>query len=519
MRTSRLWLLTIILLVAAAFGCSGGPTVSPDPTGQNELNALPTVSDSGSAEYNSGMLGLYNIRLDPSSLTGTIDPIRSTSAADVLESVDITGFMTNSPCVDCAKIVGVALNADGHIIMKLGLKHPFGVPDPFKPITGKNRADLQVFNVEGMILSDKPEVVAFPEAIKEMATGYLVNPDGFSVYQDTLLDSIYPTESNAHPYILHFDDYSIGNFSASNLNGFADPLHPTGNLVMAMGSGYSVKDYEFDIPMGETFNFVFAVGCTFGLSTSSFTERFNPVYRIPQHNKKAPSEVHVELLSNDLEINQPLTSASFQIEVMDINASADEGEGIDQMLFKSDVESITVEIPGICNDEFEDPEPVSGDGRTEPLVFVVTVHNDLNDSGTGQQPCLIKIRDSYPARQNPNPALGKADAMGRGEGHTLEPFQLIDFSTYQYLTLEIKSCTPVGLRPGLTPIDIAVDGLGRPLIAYTDGNLDNQVWRYDYHYCSEEYLYTQSYDYVGNIIHIEAQQDGRSIAVTDHCPT
>lgn len=515
MRTSRLWLLVIILLMAAAFGCSGGPTVTPDPTGQEELNSLPTVSTSGSSEYNSGMLGVYNITLDPTNVTGTIDPIRTTASADVLESVDITGFMTGSPCIDCAKIVGVALNSDGHIIMKLGIKHPFGVADPAKPITAKNRADIQVFNVEGMILSDQPKVITFPDEYKDYATGYLVNPDGYSLYQDAYLDDIYLTGSDLHPYILHFDDYSTGNFSTSNPNGFADPLHPTGNLVMAMGSDYSVKDYEFDIPMGGTFNFAFAIGCTYGFTTTNFTERLNPVYRLPQHNKKAASEVHVEVISNDLEINQLTTSATFKIEIMDINASAEVGDGLDQMLYESDVQSITVEIPGLCYETFDDPEPISGDGRTAPLVFEVTVHNDLNNSGTGQQPCLIKIRDAYPARQNPNPVLGRNDAMGRGENRKLEPFQLIDFSTYQFLTLEVKSCPPVGLRAGVNPIDIAVDGMGRPLIAYSD----NQIWRYDYNYCSAQYLYTVVFDYVGPVIHIDAQQDGRSIAVNLNCPT
>lgn len=96
--------------------------------------------------------------------------------------------------------------------MGLGVKHPFPTGDPLKEITGRNRADLHVFNIEGTILTDQPELINFASQGLDFATGYLVNPDGFTTYLDSFFDNIVPTQSKGHPYILHFDDYSQGNF-------------------------------------------------------------------------------------------------------------------------------------------------------------------------------------------------------------------------------------------------------------------------------------------------------------------
>jgi hypothetical protein len=513
MQTTKYWLLALILIAVFGPGCSGAGIISPDLSTTDEFNAIQTVADSGSAEINSGMLGLYQITLDSASGTGSIEPVRGAAAMDVLEAVDITGFMTQKPCSDCARIFGVGINLDGNIIMNLGVKHPFEAGNPAEPITGKNRIDLHVFNIEGTIITDNPKVINFPAESKDFATGYLVNADGYSNYHDMLIDNFYATESDAHPYILHFDDYSNGNFSASSENGFLDLMNPSGNLVMAQGADYSIKEYEFAVPNGEALEFMFAIGCTYGFTTDTYTERFNPVYRLPQHNKKAASEVHVEVIANNLEIGEPTTSATFRISIMDINHMANMGIELDEMLYASRVESIGIEIPGLVDAEFDSPTPISGDGRNSPLIYELTAFSEFNSCGSGEQPVLIKVCDSYPARQNPNPLLGNADGMGRGGGDALTPFLIIEFCTYQITTVDVASCTPVALRSN--PIDIGVDGLGRPLIAYGD----NQVWRYDYNYCGGEYVYTMNFPDAGDIVYLDAQADGTSIVVGDACNT
>lgn len=488
-----------------AFGCSGGQSVTPvTPNGEGLLSESIDSPDTGPA-----MMGLYQINVDTNTMTGSVEPIRAASAYDVLESVDITGLLTTTPCKDCVKIFNIGFNADYNLVLGMGIRHPFQVGDPGKPITAKNRADIHVFNVEGILITDKPGTTRFSSQNVDIATGNLVNPDGYTRYLDTLLDNIFPTQTELHPYVLHFDDYSTGNFSATNPNGFADLTNPTGNLVMKMGSDYSVKDYIFDIPPGEPISFVYAVGCTYGFSANNYTERFNPIYRMPQFNKKAASEVHVSIVENELKRGDLASQAILRIEVMDINNGVAAGGELNQMLFASDVAEIGVYAPSVCPDVvISNPPKISGDGRNTPLVYEVTLTN-LNNARSGNNPVLIKIKDSYPVRQNPNGALLMADIMGRVDETHSELGYIIDMSTYAYVDLNVIPCEPVDLRAGVTPLDIGLDAQGNSYIAYSD----KQVWKYDCEYCSGALLYTNDWEYAGDLMRLDANKDGDTIAL------
>jgi len=507
MRAVFFLIIGSILILSFGIGCSGGHPITP-ATGEGSIWDLNS-NGMDSPESNSAFLGLYQIYIDTDNLTWEIDPIRNTGSIDVLESVDITGFMTSVPCKDCVRIFNLGINSDNNLVMGLGIRHPFAVGDPSKPITGRNRADLHVFNIEGTILSDRPELVEFPLKGLDFATGYLENPDGYTTYLDTLFDNIIPTQSEGHPYILHFDDYSQGNFADSNPNGFGDVLNPTGNLVMKMGSDYSIKDYEFDIEPGESMNFALAVGCTFGFTTTSFMDRFNPVYMLPQHNKKAASEVHVEVIENNLKRSNLSSSAKLRIEVMDINHSAETGTAKNQMAYESKVGTIAVDAPMVSDEvTLTNPTPISGNGRTSPLVYEVTVSNTRDKAREGKTPCLIKIKDSYPIRSNPNPALNGADAMGRSDPTTMTLTLLNELATYQLVQLDVEGCDGIAMR-AVTPNDLGVDYEGNNLILFSD----KQVWRYDVDFCAGEQVYTADREEFASVERIDAHSDGRTIVI------
>jgi len=343
----------------------------------------------------------------------------------------------------------------------------------------------------------------------------MVNADGYTTYLDSLIDYIYPTQSSAHPYKLFFNDYSFGNFSASNPNGFTDLLNPTGNLVMKMGSIYSVNDYEFLIPTGKKLSFGFAVGCTYGVSANNYLERLNPVYRCPQFNKKAASQVSAYIVNNNLEQANDASSATFHVEVMDINHSATKGTNLDQITNNSKVKSVSIHIPGVTDTVASNPLPLAGDGRFSPLVYEVTVKDDYGLT-KGYLPCLIKITDSYPVGQNPNPGLENVDAMGRAQdGVNLQPITLQEFATYQYLEVYVIPCQGVHLRVGVSALDVGIDKQGHSYVLYSD----RQVWRYDVGYCEGEFLYTADLGTVDEPLKIVAQDDGRSMVIGAECPT
>ncbi|MFH1515037.1 MAG: hypothetical protein ABIG42_06205, partial [bacterium] len=153
----------IIALLALLYiiGCSSSENPSQNIIDNKSswfTNSLPVyITDwnaDGTPAAGSGTLGLFNFRIDPVNINVEITSIRGSKITDVLETVDITNFLMMAPCYDCVSIGGISLNPDGNVVVTIGIRHPFGAGDPLKPISGQNRADLHVFNVEGIVISN-----------------------------------------------------------------------------------------------------------------------------------------------------------------------------------------------------------------------------------------------------------------------------------------------------------------------------------------------------------------------------
>lgn len=451
--------IVIILSVTIFFltGCSSNTKTIVSPDNKNELSQLfklndkfpITVSDYdefGNPRAGLGVLGIFTLHLDPSKAEATLTPLRTLNATDTLEIVDITNFLTLAPCTDCARIKSVSLNNDGNPVLKIGIRHPFPAGDPLKPITGRNRADLHVFNVEGTVISDGNGVLLFP-GLDEIAGNFkLLSADGYSKYLDKSLDSVLPTLATIHPYVLHFDDYTTGNFDPSNPMGFAsvtDPP-PSGNLVMPMGCDYNYQDYVFQLDSSAPIDFIYAIGCTYAISAVNKNERFNPEYRIPQHNKKAASEVRVNIIANDLKSHQQNSSAILEIEVVDINHGVPVGDNLNEMHHDSSVGEITVEVPGVMSTRkiISSPMPISGSGHSplDPLKYRITIENSAL-GGEGIYHGIVKVQDTYPTGTNQLPLLGAKDGIKRvqpTENPLLGLFQIDEFATYSIFEIEVK---------------------------------------------------------------------------------
>ncbi len=446
-------------LILFLFGCSSGGIKAPTLPGvgannqpysniaQIPVGVSEALSD-GSAYSGTGTLGMFSVHLDPVSLTGEMSLLRQGSLEDVLEIVDITNFLMLAPCSNCAKINAISLDGDGCLVLTIGVKHPFGPGDPLKPISGQNRADLHVFNVEGFVISDGAMPSAFGGLGQTIGDFRIVNADGYSSYMDESWDAILETEATIHPYITHFDDYSVGNFDAGNPTGFAsvtDPP-PSGKLVMAMGSDYDYQDYVLDITLDGEIEFMFAVGCTYAVSAAKPNARFSPEYRVPQHNKKAASEVWVEVTNNELKSEDDTSIATIQVNVVDINHGVVVGTGLDEMFADSSVSEILVEAPGVTSGSVPfSTTPISGIGHdpADPLVFEGTISNDaLAEEGTYNG--LVKVIDTYLPGQNTADLLDGMDGITR-VGPIDNPltglFAIDEFATYQTFSIFVEeSC-------------------------------------------------------------------------------
>jgi hypothetical protein len=445
----NMYFLMIALISIVGIGCSGGTNLSHDaltPDVSLGASSLPLgVSDwisDGTPAQGMGVLGLFEINVDVNNQAADLISLRNSALTDVLEVVDITNFLKMGPCFDCVKLQSIGIDVDGNIVLSIGIKHPFDAGDLLKPISGRNRADLHVFNVEGIVISNSTATL-FDSIGESTAGSYLVNADGYTGYLDSVIDDFYPTDASIHPYITHFDDYSAGNFLASNPMGFesvTDPP-PSGNLVMAMGCDYNNQDYVFDIE-GQL-RFIFAVGCTYAVSAASKSDRFTPEYRIPQHNKKAASEVSVEIIRNDLAAGIETSTAEIEIHIVDISHGVAVGGELNEMLADSSVLIIESDIPRFPLSPVFIVGSGSGSGHNpeDPLIYEATITN-TDAVGEGIYPGLVKVTDSYSSGLNTNPLLNGMDGIKRVDP-SVNPlaglFAIDEFATYQTFEIEVST--------------------------------------------------------------------------------
>ena len=473
-----IYLIFTVLIVALMASCSASQPASPgQPGNTTETSSLPVwVSDSslGNPE-GMGVMGLFSVSVNTDSMKGEIVSMRTGALTDTLEVVDITNFLQLAPCSNCVKIKSVSLDPDGNAVISIGIKHPFPAGDPFKPITGRNRADLHVFNVEGIVVSNAT-ASAF-SGLGESVSGFnLVNADGYTGYLDDWLDSIFPTDATIHPYKLHFDDYSPGNFDPASPTGFTSvttPL-PSGNLVMPMGSDYNFQDYVLNLGSSSEIEFTYAVGCTYAISATSKSMRFTPEYRVPQHNKKAASEVRVEVTSNDLIAGDVSSTADLTIYVLDMNNGAVVGENLDQVKFESNVADIFIEVPGVMSGVLSDYAATGGNGRDplNPLTFTATITNSAG-GGNGSYQGLVKVLDSYPTGQNESPSLNGNDGINRVEP-LINPntalFEISEFATYATFNISVSTVPQDPVAVIMTDPDPANVGTSHPYVTFDGSN-------------------------------------------------
>jgi hypothetical protein len=445
MRT-RFPLFILLLITAIWTGCgSSSNPLTPADNPPDYISQPDLVSSALPDGSRSGMLGLFMGHLDRNSLTGELVPIRESMSKDVFEIIDITNFLTLEPCLDCARIKSVYLTDDNKLAVDIGIRHPFRAGDQSLPPSGKNRLDLHLFNVEGIFITESGENISFPAFSTKLDKKHLLNPDGFTGYLDSALDSIYPTQASAHPYIQFFVDYSEGNYDpAVSPNGFTDVVNPSGYHVMPMGSAEDVRTYILNLKEDESLEFMFAIEATYGVSADNHIQRLNPTYRLPQFNKKAASRISVDIIENNLIPQRPLSTALLGIDVLDINYGVEVGEEIGQMREESNIAYIGIQIPGVTQVVKWSPVPVGGDPRNpdDPLRFEIEILNNLSGLA-GKYSGIVKVADTCSSGLN---ELGEGkDGIGRvkpRENPLSGLFTISEFYTLQYFEIDILANEP-----------------------------------------------------------------------------
>jgi hypothetical protein len=433
-----LFTMYFILLGLISNGCSHGGSSPTEPASlqdqtelSQEIDSFPVaitgnLSDSGMT--GTGVLGAFEVNIDPANMTGEITPFRISSAIKDSFIVDITNFLSIAPCKDCLKLIAVALGADQNIECTFTIRHPFKPGNLGNPPSASNRLDLHIFDVFG--------IVHFPGnttsiGTKLIASDKIINPDGYTDSFDSRIDPIFPTEANLHPYMVMSLDPTNGNYNPSSPTGFTNIISPTGHNVLPMGCAPIPTTFRIHPDDAASINFALVVTAAYGQSATKATVL--PTYYLPEFNRKEAWRVGAAVTSNTMFESEPSSSCAMQIEVWDWNHGATidpEMVNKDSIRASSNVASVTVEIPGVTDSAVSATGPVSGDGRTTPLLYQASIFNELG-AARGTKTGLVKVTDSRETGLNTG---GIGDAIAR-DGVTF--FELSEFATYQVFEVDV----------------------------------------------------------------------------------
>jgi hypothetical protein len=415
--------------------------------------------DTASAEVNGilpneALLGLFSVRIDSLHTNADITPLTSRNALLGEQYLgDITGFLTTTFCTDCVKIDGISLTDEGYIDLSISIKHPFGLPEPGPP-SGKNRLDLHLFDVWGLICTDEGE--HFPIVNITANSDFLVNADGYSGIFDPVIDEIVNTENDHHPYKVMFEDPTEGNFDKDSLTcGFTDVSHPRGYNIFPQGSDFKPTDFILNIPPGEEIEFFLALTASYGVSAKwdipegEPGNRFTPRYFLPRFSRHEPWKINVTIPDylNFLTCGNPDQTAEIRVDVWDwqdnepVNpnwnfVSSKAGE----IQISSDIEKVIILVPELSDNIILLNGP-DGLGKL-PRQFKATVKNE-KQVPEGRYCGIIAAVDELDGDYN---LLGF-----KRDGKT--PFPYSKIRTYQFFNIDVKyTSTTVPENPeDLTP--------------------------------------------------------------------
>jgi hypothetical protein len=469
-----IYILSLIILGITLVGCSANQNNPLTPgDSDNYTSTIGSIGYSpvlasdfdkdGNPTGGVGTLGYYHGEIDPVSGSVIFEPIRNTASAlpDSL-TVDITNFLTKVPCLDCAKMKGINIDSEGNAILKIGIKHPFPAGRQSEAPSSTNRLDLHLFSVRGFIVSDG--VLGGPTKIfphlgqLEVGGWRLLNASGYSSEFDAKWDNIagHETHSHLHPFILHFDDYSIGTYNKAHASGFNNVASPTGNTVMRMGSDYDYKDYIVKFPhTGEKMKFMYAITASYGLSAKGKSEWLYPKYRCPQYCQKNATYVKVASIENHLDDVNETSWAELLLEVLDINHGVeivtDMEADIDLMDADSSVNEISIDVPDLSDAAFvfsgEALTKLYSEGGTfvrqgwrnplTPTQYKLKIQNKKT-APVGSYIGLVKVKDSYPASQNVNVPGNAIPAVPPQDDPINSIFKIEEWATYTVFSVNVS---------------------------------------------------------------------------------
>jgi len=441
--------LLLLVIFTILMGCSGGGS-NPVMPGQNPASAdssgIPPISDATGNPllseriienpyatdlsnpegiYNAlSTLGEYELFINPDTANAELVSIRKSSIG---ESFTVSGasYFTINPCTDCLKIKSLELTVDGLIKLVFAVTHPYQKGTLALAPSAKNRLDLDLFDLAIVVVPMSASFRSYPLMDRSAYTEICTKIDGFTPELSNLTRN-----PMLCPYYLVIDNSRTGLETYNRFEmGTVEQLVNT----FFKGGGY------------------FKIYLTMGYGASAILEtRLSPTYYNPEFNRKAawkvvvfpPNGTSPPALGNTWDDADATTPYTVDVRVYDWQQGATVADpypdpaNTNYILKASNVQSVSVEIPGMTNDLKTVTTPASGVGSVlDPLIYEVPIQNEKH-LAPGKYTALVKVFDE---RVPPvDGVAGQPDTLvDSPDGVTLRWFDIPEYATYQSFTATV----------------------------------------------------------------------------------
>lgn len=483
-------------LALLALGC-GGATSQPPATSPTTQVVPPSIAPawtSGDYQGGNGLLGLYQIQLTSldAQPAAEVLPFRFAQAIGDTFDVDISNFLSQSPCKGCLEVTGLSLDPDNTLHMRIAMAHPFS--------STTLRKDLHVFDVRGIIVAEPEPPVTIAGVPVNIGTGasltvspgFLKNADGYTSFFDGAVEDylvavgLLPVADagTLKPYKIMWQDHTSPNWQPSFLAGFSDPDSPRGHNVFPMGGTKedprATTDFALQVdPSQGQIDLTLVVDAAYGQSAVRAT-RLAPRYFLPLFHRQEPWKVTAEVTASNLQSGSTSSNATIEVSAYDWQGTAANDPAfdastspLDAFRIASDIREVVLAAP----DLLAAPLTKLGTDRTgtgaftDPFVYTFIVPNSLDAAG-GDYWAAIRVVDAIEGSAGPVPL---------NRDLSVPTFE--DYATYQLVSLEVNG-VPSNLAPTAV---IAADDLtpaANQIVSFSPGpgtiDPDGSIVLYEY---------------------------------------
>ena len=494
---SRGYFLFCLLISAVLTGCSG--------------SSQPVTSDMQStvleSSYSStGLLGAYELLIDPDSMTADLHYKRTSSIGESY-IVNARAFFETAPCTTCFRIKSLKWHPDSISII-FELQHPIPAGNSGLPASAMNRMDLNVFDVAALVRPTQISHTVFSNIDKETFPYLIKNPDGFTGELESLT-----LDDELLPYVLIVDDSESG----------------TGTWNLFEQGTTHEFEIEFLKQYDEPIAFNIFITMAYGVS-ARFANRLTPKYYNPEFNRKAAWKVEAEPRGMWTSTDS-LTTVDVEVQVWDWQIGATVATAPNfadaattEVYASSEVESVSVDIDAMTSTFITSSIPTSGTGTpNDPLIYRIPVRNE-NLVMPGQYLGLVRVEDTRPVLTTSDP---RDILINTDNGVDLEKYTMPEYAAYQLFTATVtEPCTGYCWTRTFGGIyndesySIAVDSQGCVYITGTfyDEVQFDQIIGYKIIHAQLTDIFLCKYDPSGNLLWVRTwggfhEDDGKGVAV------